>query len=395
MSVFNPLTKGYVFQSPRKIIVGVGTSERVGPEAKQMNATSALLVTDKKLATLGVAGKMQGYLSKEGVETVVYDGIEFEPTLESIKKAGEIVRMKKYDLVVGLGGGSSLDTAKIAAMMATNPGDVESYLATIYSDLVKKPTLKKILLPTTAGTGSEVTDHGVLTVGDGKTAIRSQYMTADVVIVDPLLTLTMPPRVTAGTGLDTLTHSVESMMATESNPATDSLALESIRLVSDNLRLAYAQGDNLEARCGMSWASLLGGLSLNAQGTYGHGMAHPFATRYHVHHGTACALALPYVMRYNLPACTLGLAKVAEAMGERVEGLSLKEKAIKAVKAVREIVIDVDNPSSLKEIGVPRDKLEELAEEVIEKYQRPYNPRKLTKESALKIYEKMWKGELD
>lgn len=392
MSVLNFPTKKYTFQAPKRIIAGPETSESIGLEAKQMHATLALLVTDETVRTLGFADRVRGRLSEGDVEVDIYDEVEAEPSLESIERASEAGRTKKYDLIVGLGGGSSLDTAKVVAMMATNSGEARSYIGGVGKDLVKKPTLQKILMPTTAGTGAEVTSHSVLTVSGSKTSIGSSYMFADVVMVDPLLTMTMPPKITAGTGMDALSHAIESMMATESNPATDSLALEAIRLVANNLPLAHAQGDNLEARCNMSWAALLAGLSLNAQGTYGHGMAHPVATRYHLHHGTACALALPYVMEFNLPACTLGLARVAEAMGKRLEGLTTKEKAMKAVMGVKELMVDLDMVSCLKDMQVPRSMLEEFANEVIEKYQRPYNPRKLTKEYALRIYEKMWEG---
>jgi len=276
-------------------------------------------------------------------------------------------------------------------VMAKNRGKVKNYVAA----RTFKAGLPKILIPTTAGTGSEVSQAAVVTLNNKqKASFSDSHFFADVAIVDPVLTVTMPQKVTASTGIDALSHAIEAMMSSDSNPIIDALSLEAIRLINNNIKLAYVKGDNLEARSNMSWAALLGGMVLYAKAVYGHSFSYTIGPRYGFSHGLSCALALPYVMNYNLPACNGKFLSIATCMGENVENLSRSDGTFRAVVAVKKLIEDVNLPSSLKEAGVPKEDLPILAEELVNVYPRQNNPRIITKEEAIKLYERAWEGRI-
>lgn len=390
MSVSYLSTKPFSFQVPTKIIFGIGTADTVGLEAKQLGGSSIFFVTDKTIEKVGIADRVKKALEEEELKVrKVFNEIGHEPDMTIVEAICDAVRKDEYDLLIGVGGGSALDMAKVASVMATNSGEVNNYIG---RKLVKKDGLPKILLPTTAGTGSEVSSAAVIIREKLKRMIVSRQCLADVAIVDPLLTVTMPPAVTAGTGLDALSHAIEGMMSTRFNPIKDMLALEATKLIATNLRLAYADGEHLDARSNMSLAALLSGIAIGT--VYGHSMGDTLVSRYGISHGVSCGIALPYVMEYNLFACAKELALIAEAMGERVNGLTLEEKAYKAVAAVKKLVEDLDVPSSLKDLGVPRDMLPELAEEMLTKFPKGWQRRKMTKENATKMFERALEGKI-
>ena len=390
VSPYHPLMRTYLFLTPPKIIYGAGSADKIGLEAKLIGGSSAFLVTDKVIQEIGLAERIKKALVREGFRVTVFNEVEAEPSIETAEKASNAVRENEYDLVVGLGGGSCLDVAKTSSIMVKNPGEIKDYIGT---GLVKKRGLPLILLPTTAGTGSEVSDCIVLIMSGSKIAINSRYALAEVAIIDPLLTMTMPPKVTAASGLDALSHAIESMLSVDSSPVTDALALEAIRLISTNLRVAWAHGENLEARSNMSLAATMAGLAMNAGIVLGHFIADTISVRYNLSHGVACAISLLYTMEYNLPACILKLAMIYEAIEGRIEGLTPTKKAFRAMGAVKRLMEEVNVPTRLKDVGVPKEALPELAQELM-RSPCPYDPRKLTKEDAIKIYERMWEGKL-
>lgn len=250
-----------------------------------------------------------------------------------------------------------------------------------------------VLVPTTAGTGSEATQNIVITHEGRKATIASPHAIPDTAIVDPALTVTMPPGLTANTGLDALSHAVEAYMSKEASPVTDALALEAVRLITRNLPVAYSQGENLGARYHMSLAALLAGMALSNAGVCGgHALAYGFAVREGLPHGLSCAVALPYIMAYNAPACGHKLARVARAMGERVSGLSPREAASRAVEAVARLNSGLGIPSSLRELKVPRDAIPAIARGALVERLLARNPRTITGEDALRIVEGMWEG---
>ena len=392
IEVYDPLRLQFIFRTPRKIVFGVNTVNNVGTEAEQLGARKAVIICDEGIRKAGIVDKVTKSLEEKGVEFEIWDKVEPEPHVECAEDIVRFVRDGKFDLVIGVGGGSSMDMAKTAAVLVENPGPVKDYIGV---GLIKKPGIPKILIPTTAGTGSECTHAAVMSIGRIKRWIADPALFADVAIIDPMLTLSLPPKLTAGTGLDALSHAIECIMSINANSITDSLALSAIKLIFENLRVAYYHGKNLEARYNMSLAATMAGMVVtNAGAVLGHSACYTYASDYRLPHGVSCAIALPYVMWYNLPVSAHKLALIAEAMGFDIKGLSVEEAAWKAIKAVKKLIEDVKLPTSLKEIGVPKEKLPEYAEELVTQYPRPNNPRRVTKEDILVMYEKMWEGEL-
>ncbi len=384
------------------LIYGAGSSKAVGSEAKRLAVVKnpVLLVTDKGVSKTGLPNKIRENVEKEGLRVELYDELAAEPTLESARKVSNKSREGKYSLVIGIGGGAVLDSAKIAATMATNLGDINDYLA-YGEDRVKQKTLPKILIPTTSGTGSEVSTYAVVIDTKGvKNFMASPKVLADTAIVDPLNVITCPARQTAASGMDAMAHSMENVLSLGYSPFSDMIGLQSIKLVAQNLRTAYYWGDNLEARYNMSLAAMLGGLAMGstpAGVNIGHCISESLGPMYKVPHGVACALVTPYMMDYNMPACIDRLAMAAEYMGMDVHGLSKRDAAITAIQATRDLVDDLELPISLKEVNFPKSDIPKLAKYLVEErqsyyYLQTYNPRKLTIENVTALLEKMYEG---
>ncbi|MBA7524277.1 Long-chain-alcohol dehydrogenase 1 [subsurface metagenome] len=234
----------YAVQLPKRVVFGDGVEEKIGAEAKGLGAKKALIVTDATIEKAGLLEKVEKTL-KEAVEVDVFDIVESEPTLAAAETVAGAARAAKYDLIVGVGGGSVMDMAKVASAVASNPGQAVSEF--MGANKIANPSVSKILVPTTAGTGAEATPFTLIIVGGKKKAIASPYNLADVVLISPSFTATMPPRVTASTGMDAMSHAIEAFLSTGSNPLTDSFALEAIRKIADNLEVAFSHGDNLDA----------------------------------------------------------------------------------------------------------------------------------------------------
>jgi len=404
MEKYVPAARISYFMNIGTLIYGAGSYKTVGSEAKKLATVRGhvLLVTDKGVMKTGIPSSVGEIMEKEGLQVEVYDELAAEPTLESTRKLAVRSRESKYSLVVGVGGGTAMDSAKIASVMATNPGDVNDYLA-YGEDRVKEKTLPKILIPTTSGTGSEVSLFAVVIDTQGfKNYITSAKILADTAIVDPLNAITCPPKHTAGCGMDAMAHSMENVLNLGFSPFSDMIALQSIKLVAQNLRTAYFWGDNLEARYNMSIAAMLGGLSMGSTpaGTnIGHCLAEALGPMCHVPHGVVCALVTPYVMDYNMPACIDRLAMVAEYMGLDVHGLSKRDAALMAVQATRDLVDDLELPTSLKELNFPKSDIQKFSKYVVEERQsyyclQTYNPRRLTIENVTELIENMYDGRI-
>ncbi|RLE50789.1 MAG: alcohol dehydrogenase, partial [Candidatus Methanomethylicota archaeon] len=274
----------------------------------------------------------------------------------------------------------------------TNPEPVEKFIG---AQLVKNRGAPLIQIPTLSGTGSEVSPVSVLTRGRVKEAIWSYNIFPHTSLVDPVLATTAPPNATASSGVDALCHAIESIMSIESNEITEALSLEAIRLVSTYLERAYANGDDIEARYGLALASMLAALSFtNTMLCLGHGIAYTFSVDYNVPHGVSCGIAEPFVMEYNMPAVLDKLVSIADAFGVDILGLSLKDAAYEAIAAFRDLASSVNIPSCLKDLGVEREKLESMVDQLFTRQSRfiARNPRKPSREDMLSLYEKMWEG---
>ena len=392
MSACYPL-RSFNIIAPRRVLFGLGVVEKVGEEASQLGRGRALIVTDEVVERIGLVERVGKPLEEEGLKTTTFNKVQPEPTVEVADAVTRVARAAEYDLIVGVGGGSSLDMAKVASIMTVNPGAPSEYIGV---NLVEERGPPLIAVPTTSGTGSEATSTIVLIHEGRKTGITSPPVMPEVAVVDPKMTTTMPPRVTANTGLDALSHAVEAYISVDASPFTDALALEAIGMVADSLSVAYSQAGNLEARYNMSLAALFAGLAITNAGTCGgHATAYGYAVRCQLAHGYACAMALPYIMDFNAMACLPKMAKVAAAMGEKVSGLSLWEAASLAVSSVKRLNERLGIPLSLRELGVSREEIPAIADDMLRVGRLlMHNPRAVSKEDAVGIFERMWEGRL-
>lgn len=380
------------FQSPPKIITGDGSAGALGTQAKSFGASHVVLVTDKILhKKTDAVSNAVACLKASGLPAEVFDDVEPDPMVGTARRSAEFARASGPNFVVGLGGGSALDIAKATAAILANETPLEQMWGV---GNVPKPSLPMILLPTTAGTGSEVTPNCILTDvkpdgGHMKKGIVSPHILARVAIVDPLLTVTAPPSVTAAAGMDALTHAIETYVSRSAQPLTMPLALEAIRLIAKYLRRTVANGSDLEARRHMANASMMAGLAF-ANGYLGgvHAIAMAMGGQCGVAHGIANALMLPYVMEFNEMAATEQFACIAEAMGESVEGLSQREAAHRATLAVHQLVIDVGLPHVLADVKISQEGLPALAEESFGNQRLlKNNPRTATAQDLRRILE--------
>ncbi len=376
-------------RSPHLILAGLGAAERIGPEAAGMGVKKAFLVTDKGVIDSGIGKKVADLLTKEGIQVNTFDRVLSDPDIACAEASIEMARRGKYELIVGVGGGSSMDIASATSVMLTNPGTINDYLGI---NLVKNPGISTFLIPTTAGTGAEVTPNAILTDTKEKLkkAIVSPHILPRVAIVDPLFTLSMPPRVTAFSGLDALTHAIEAFTSANSTILTDLFAKEAIVLIGRSLRTAAAKGENLEARYDMAIGSLYAGIALaNAGVTAVHALAYPLGGEFNVPHGIANGLLLPFVMEFNVMGNIPKFAQIARLLGERVENLPLLAQAYQAAEAVKMLSRDLPVPQTLTELNIPKGAIPAMAEAAV-KITRLMNnnPRQMSAQDAAGIYEK-------
>lgn len=376
------------FQIKTQVCFGRGAFGLLSDKVKEIGHERCLVVADPALEANGTLSRVQDDFRSRGIGGYFYTDIEAEPYLDSADQAADLGRGNDVGLVVGIGGGSAMDTAKAAAVLITNAGKAEDYVGL---NKLGTPGLPAIMVPTTAGTGSEVTFTAVFTNRHTKAkgGINSPYLYPDLAILDPELTVSLPADVTAYTGMDALAHAIESVTSKSSSVFTEALALTSVRLIMANLRRAVFHGNDIEARENMLMGSLLGGLGLADAGVGAcHALAYPLGGSYRIPHGLANAVLLPHVMAFNVPAADQSLAMIARSMGEPVEGLPLRTAADAAVEAVRILCNDIGIPERLSDIGIPRADIPLLVEAAL-KVTRPVenNPRFLGQEEAVRIYE--------
>ena len=373
---------------PTKLSFGFGSVEGVGTEAKDLGATRALVVTDKVMVKTGIVNRVTDRLG--GTSFDVFDGVEAEPSIDVAQSAADRVRSKPYDLVIGVGGGSSMDMAKVAAGFASNQGPARAFVG---SNLFARRPVPSIMVPTTAGTGAELTVTSMVTVDGHKQWINSPLLLPSVAVVDPELTLSMPPGVTAATGMDALCHNTEAYLSNLASPITDSAALEGIATIVRNIQSAFESGSERRARESMSLGALMGGIALQAKMVYGHSIGYTVATRYRLAHGVSCGLPLPYIISNYAVACAPKMKKLAEAYG--VEPRAEPQELGRAVaEKVQAIAASVKIPTTLKEIGVAEADLGALADECLAMYPRPNSPLVFDRKSMEQLYRRMWEGGL-
>jgi len=389
---YNPLEKVYTFISPTKVIFGVNALKSVGGELKSFNQEKILLLTDKVIRETEPAKEFISTLSSNGFEVKVFESEVKEPTIGMANRTADFVRSEKEGVVIGMGGGSVMDQAKVASALAKNEGEAEDYVGV---DKIPNRGLPLVLIPTTAGTGAETSKNAVFLGEKGKLVVRSSNILTDLAVIDPIVTVSLPPRPTAFTGMDALSHAIEGIMSLNCNPMAIAVALEAVSLVNSNLPLAYLNGSDIQARFNMCIAATLGGLSLNAGVVLGHSVAYTL-DHFGVPHGLGCAIALPHVMKFNALVIPDKMKRIARVLGlsdSRIDdSIQAASYAVNKVKRLNELL---GIPISLQSMGVEKEKVAELADECFTKYPRPTNPRKYSKNDLVKLYEQLWSGDLD
>ncbi|CAH0347453.1 iron-containing alcohol dehydrogenase [Bacillus sp. CECT 9360] len=383
--VFNPLS-----------YVGWGSLQKLVPVVKKYEAAKILLITDPALETFGLTDRVKIPLEEAGYEVGVYTEVVPEPPLEVGEKLVAYMKQQQIELVIGLGGGSALDLAKLAAVLAVHDGKVADYLNLSGTKQINQKGLPKILIPTTAGTGSEVTNISVLSLESTKDVIAHDYLLADAAIVDPELTVSVPPKVTAATGIDALTHAIEAYVSVNASPTTEGLSLQAIRLISRSLRKAVKDGNDQQARIDMSEGSYMAGLAFFNAGVAGvHALAYPLGGQFHIAHGDSNAVLLPYVMGYIRNSCTKKMADILNALGGNASNVSEEEASIRCVEELKRMVEDVGIPGTLGEFGIPEEALEKLTEDgVKQKRLLARSPQELREEDIRAIYRSAFAGKV-
>ncbi|MFP4372147.1 MAG: iron-containing alcohol dehydrogenase [Halanaerobium sp.] len=384
----------YDYMLPTVNFMGAGCVEVVGERCKILGAEKVLLVTDEYLNSLE-AGPVQivsDYLEKSGLEYSIFDGVTPNPKDTDVYAGLKIYEEENCDMIVTVGGGSPHDCGKAIGVAATHDGDLYKDYAGI--EKLENETPAMVCVNTTAGTASEVTRHAVITdtsqTPNVKFVIVSWRNTPDVSINDPELMVDKPASLTAATGMDALTHALETYVSTGANPLTDAAALESMKLIAENLRNAVYNGQDIQARENMANASVLSGFAFNNGGLgYVHAMAHQLGGFYDMPHGIANAILLPYVEKFNLGAKLERFAKIAEIFGVNTDGMSTREAAEASLEAIKQLAKDIGIPTSLSEseFEIKEEDFEEMARYALEDGNSGTNPRKGTVEQVRAIFE--------
>ena len=378
----------YTYLNPKVALMGAGCVKEIGRHAKDLGATKALIVSGRSRHGEKLALDIYKILEDAGLQATIFAGADPNPTDTSAMEGADIYRKENCNIIVAVGGGSPMDCAKAVGIVVYNGGLINDYEGV---GKVTKGIPPLITVNTTAGTASEMTSFTIITDTERhiKMAIVDPRITPDVAVNDPELMVSMPPALTAATGMDALTHAVEAYVSTMATPTTDAAAIKAIELISKYLRDAVAHGEDVRTRDMMAHAEYLAGIAFNnASLGYVHSMAHQLGGFYNLPHGVCNAILLPYVETYNKQVVPERFADIARAMGEKVEGLSAEEAADKAIDAIKKLASDIGIPSGLKELGAREEDLELLAENAMKDVCRLTNPRDLSKEEIIEIYRK-------
>lgn len=378
---------------PTRNVFGEGSVQEVGELAKTLNAKKILIVTDKFLAQSGMADKVAEIYKKSGIDTHVFSGAEPNPTDKNVADGIMVYREQGCNSIVSLGGGSSHDCAKGIGLVAANGGNIRDYEGV---DRSSNDMIPLMAINTTAGTASEITRFCIITDTDRKVkmAIVDWRVTPQISINDPELMVGMPPSLTAATGMDALTHAIEAYVSTMANPLTDAAALKAIKMITQYLPKAVANGEYMKARDNMAYAQYLAGIAFNnASLGYVHAMAHQLGGFYNLPHGVCNAILLPYIESFNLMSNLNRFKDIAEAMGENIVGLSTDDAAVKAINAIQRLSKQVGIPRDLKSLGVKPEDFAIMAENAKKDVCQLTNPRKATKEQVIELYRKAYEGE--
>ncbi|ODS40559.1 MAG: hypothetical protein A7315_02430 [Candidatus Altiarchaeales archaeon WOR_SM1_79] len=378
--------KDFLFQIPHRIEVGFSKSNEIVNIVKEMELKRILLVVDNKIKSIGLIDPIIQNLKDNDITFSIFDEIKSEPTISEVDQAIDYLNIaSNFDVVIGIGGGSTIDVAKVIAISSSFSGSIKNYIGT---DLIDKRGVSMIMVPTTSGTGAEVTPNAVVRDEEEecKKALVSPFLIPELVILDPELTISLPPKITAETGIDAFTHSVECFICNKSNAMSDLFALDSIRMISRNLRRAVENGNDREARYNMALASLYGGIAITNSGTGGvHALAYPLGGKYGLSHGLSNSILLADVIEFNAETVPEKFVRIANAMGIETIKLSQERVVSSALVEIRKLVDDVG--IRVENFEVSEQVIDDLSKSAMS-VQRllKNNPRPIKYEDARRIY---------
>ncbi|MDR3561954.1 MAG: iron-containing alcohol dehydrogenase [Negativicutes bacterium] len=380
----------YTLLNVGKIIAGPNSIESLPEIMADYQPQKVLIITDQGVWKAGLIDKPKKLLENAGMEVAVINDTPPEPEVAQVEAVFQAAKKQNCQMIIGIGGGSSMDVAKIVAVMLTNKLSVKEL---VNKAKIENRGIPTIMIPTTAGTGAEVTPNAIVLVPEEelKVGIVSPKMMPDCVILDPVMTLGLPPAITASTGMDALTHAIECYTSKKANPFSDTFALKAVTLIARSIRRAFTDGGDLDARHDMLLGAMFGGISIATSSTTAvHALAYPLGGKYRMPHGLSNAILLPHVMKFNMDAAEDKFKDIAIAMGLNVTGLTVREAAEKMIDNLYSLIADLKIQSGLKDKGITAADLEFMVE-AASKVTRllDNNPKPMTKQNMLEIYKKL------
>lgn len=376
----------YQYYLPSVNIMGAGAISKLGEKAKLLGCRTALIVTDKTLHAVSVLSTALTYLDQESINYLIYEDVHPNPSVENVETGLAIYQANQCDLIIAIGGGSPIDCAKAIGLLATNGGSLTDYEGL---DKTWAPSPNVIAVNTTAGTASELTRFTIITdeTRQIKMDIIDWRITPTISINDPNLMEKMPPKITASTGMDALTHAVEAYVSTNRTPITDATSIKAVEIIAKNLPIVFAHGHDIEARENMIYGEFMAGMAFNNAGLgLVHAMAHQLGGLYNLPHGVCNAVLLPHVSKFNAEFCPKRYVDIGIAMGEDMSGIPQRLAAKKACDAMKKLSNSVGIPANLTGLGVKESDFSMLAENALKDLCNITNPRKATHEDIVKIF---------
>ncbi|HWR42086.1 iron-containing alcohol dehydrogenase [Sporomusa sp.] len=381
----------YSLLSVGKIVAGPNSIEAVKDIAVDTGVQKVLIITDQGVWNAGLIDKPMSILKEQGVQVTVINSTPPEPDVEQVNQIFQEAKASDCQMIIGIGGGSSIDVAKIVAVMLKNDVSLRELLK---APKITKRGIPTLMIPTTAGTGAEVTPNAIVLVPEDelKVGIVSEKMMPDYIILDPLMTLNLPKAITASTGMDALAHAIECYISKKANPFSDTFALKAINLIARSIRTAYNNGQDIEARHDMLLGAMLGGLCIATSSTVAvHALAYPLGGKYRIPHGLSNAILLPHVMKFNMDAAAEKFKNMAVAMDLKVAGLSAHQAAEKMIENLYSLISDLNIQVNLQEKGISENNIDSMAEAAL-KVTRLLNnnPKAMNKDDIKAIYKKLF-----
>ncbi|MCY6369446.1 iron-containing alcohol dehydrogenase [Clostridium ganghwense] len=379
------------FLIPKNIISGKGAIQEAGTYIKELG-TRALIVTDNIMVNIGNVSKVTNVLDNVGVKYEIYSDVNCEPTDTIVERGIELYKNNKCDFLIGIGGGSPIDAMKAIGAMITNPGHITDYMGKV----IKNPTPPLVAVPTTAGTGSEATQFTIIsdTKNNVKMLLKGPILIPILAVIDAELTMTAPPNVTAATGIDALTHAVESYTSRVAQPLSDTFALSAIKRIFNNLRKAYNDGKDFEARNELALGALEAGIAFNNSSvTLIHGMSRPIGALFHVPHGLANAMLFVECLNFAVEGAPERFANIAKTIGIYKNNMSDIEAAKELVSEIKKICYDINIPN-LEEYGIERaeffENIDKMSEDALASGSPANTIKQPEKQDIANIYKKIW-----